>query len=155
MSHTLRLGVKLLQPAVLAFGAWLSARALVMVLDPAGESAWATGRSAEVVTPSLLADYWTKTDSGIDSEGIPPTRLPVRWLGQLREQTLSGTVVVVEYRAMQRVLTLGDSLEPGVVLERIDEAGLIFDNNGRLERLPWRQQGPLIGLKASHDEHEQ
>lgn len=139
------------QLVLLALSAWLAARTLLILLDPQPGELDSNQRRAVQIAPDLLAQHWSARTL-VSGDAIPATQLPVSWLGQLREQTLQRTVVVVAYRAQPRVLAVGESLEPGVVLQRIDDSGLIFDNNGRLERLAWPQQRPLVGLKRSRQD---
>lgn len=136
---------------LLALSAWLAARTVLILIDPQpGRLAAETRRSAPLA-PDLLAERWLLR-APEPGDAIPATGLPVSWLGQLREHSVQRTVVVLNYRAKARVLAVGESLEPGVVLQRIDASGLIFDNNGRLERLAWPPQRPLIGLTRSRQD---
>ena len=56
---------------------------------------------------------------------------------------------VIEQRYGQQVRTLGrgQRLAPGIVLQDIDADGLIFDNQGRRERLPWPPRPAVTGFK--------
>lgn len=104
---------------------------------------------AALPTPSLLAAYWQPhaTASATAISALPVTRLPLHWLGQLREQGLEQSIVVLGYGDQRLVLGQGDPLAPGIWLERIDSRGLIIDNNGRRERLFWPQEPPLAGVR--------
>lgn len=75
------------------------------------------------------------------------TTLKVDYLGSLKATPLRATVLVLRYQQQERTLTLGQRLAPGIVLQDIDDRGLIFDNQGQRERLPWPTERPVIGLK--------
>ncbi|TCK03544.1 hypothetical protein [Marinobacterium mangrovicola] len=105
--------------------------------------------TSPLLTQSLLVEHWQPRDLSRKppSDTLPPTQLPLRWLGQLREQQLAQSIVVLGYGNERLVLGQGDRLAPGIRLERIDSQGLIIDNNGRLERFAWPQLQPLAGVR--------
>lgn len=130
----------------LALAAWLAAKALLAWLGPAPLSA-SPAQPAPARYPSQLLDsHWLATRQ--DSQVMPLTRLPLRWVGDLRSQPLSASVVVLDYQKQQRSLRQGSQLAPGIQLRSIDERGLVLDNHGQLERLPWPAQRTHTGLRA-------
>ena len=62
-------------------------------------------------------------------------------------QPLSASVVVLRYGQQVRTLARGQRLAPGIVLQDIDSDGLIFNNQGRRERLPWPPRPAVTGFK--------
>ena len=64
-----------------------------------------------------------------------------------KAQPLSASVVVLRYGQQVRTLGRGQRLAPGIVLQDIDADGLIFDNQGRRERLPWPPRPAVTGFK--------
>lgn len=126
----------------LTLGAWLAAQC---VLQLSREPQPARAAAVEVAAPpGLLVGHWQLQADGGD---LPLTRLPIQYLGGLRAQPLSATVVVLRYGQQVRSYQLGQRLAPGIVLQDIDEAGLIFDNQGRRERLPWPPRPAVTGFK--------
>lgn len=126
----------------LTLGAWLAAQC-VLQLSREPQPARAPAVDMAVV-PGLLAGHWQlQADDG----AVPLTRLPVQYLGGLRAQPLSATVVVLRYDQQVRSYRLGQRLAPGIVLQDIDDTGLIFDNQGRRERLPWPPRPAVTGFK--------
>ncbi len=126
----------------LTLAAWLAAQC---VLQLSREPRPARAAVADVVAPpGLLVGHWQLNANG---DALPLTRLPVQYLGGLRAQPPSATVVVLRFGERVRSFTRGQRLAPGVVLQDIDEAGLIFDNQGRLERLPWPPRPAVTGFK--------
>jgi len=126
----------------LTLAAWLAAQC---VLQLGRESRLASPTvKAEVAVPGLLVGHWQPAaDSGV----LPLTRLPLVYLGGLKAEPLSATVVVLRYGQQVRTLGRGQHLAPGIVLQDIDRDGLIFDNQGRRERLPWPPRPAVTGFK--------
>ena len=58
------------------------------------------------------------------------------------------TLVVLGFGDQQKVLGVGDQLAPGIRVERIDEQGVVIDNQGRRERLRWPEQSPVNGVRS-------
>ncbi|WP_225923165.1 pilus assembly protein PilZ [Pseudomonas xantholysinigenes] len=94
--------------------------------------------------PGLLVEHW---QAPLDDGRIPLTRLPLVYLGGLKAQPLSASVVVLRHGQQVRTLGRGQRLAPGIVLQDIDGDGLVFDNNGRRERLPWPPRPAVTGFK--------
>lgn len=126
----------------LTLGAWLAAQCVLQLSrEPQPARAVAVDTTA---LPGLLVGHWQVTaDSGV----LPLTRLPVQYLGSLRAVPLSASVVVLRYGQQVRSFSRGQRLGPGIVLQDIDETGLIFDNQGRRERLPWPPRPAVTGFK--------
>ncbi|TLX54564.1 pilus assembly protein PilZ [Stutzerimonas nosocomialis] len=134
-----------LQLGLATLAAWLAAQCLLTLWH--GPAPLPLTAPARTVPPlDLLTEHWTPRTAPVSDE-IPVTGLPLTWVGGLKAEPLQATVVVLGYREQQHTLTEGQSLAPGIVLRRIDERGLIFEHNGRLERLPWPAERPLQGLK--------
>ena len=83
----------------------------------------------------------------VDDGAIALTRLPLHYLGGLKAQPLAASVVVLRYGEQVRTLARGQRLAPGIVLQDIDSDGLIFNNQGRRERLPWPPRPVVAGFK--------
>ncbi|MBF4208946.1 pilus assembly protein PilZ [Pseudomonas donghuensis] len=133
---------RLFSGALLTLAAWLAAQC-VLQLSWAPVPAVAQVQDATPL-PGLMLGHWqAETDSG----GVPLTRLPLQYLGGLRAVPLSATVVVLRYGQATRTVRRGQRLAPGIVLESIDDQGLIFDNQGRRERLPWPPRPAVTGFK--------
>ena len=128
--------------ALLALLGWLAAQC-VLQLSRHPQPAVAAP-SAEPPIPGLMAGHW---QAPLDDGAIPLTRLPVHYLGGLKAEPLSATVVVLRYGQQVRTLGRGQRLAPGIVLQDIDADGLIFDNQGRRERLPWPPRPAVTGFK--------
>ncbi|QYX52873.1 pilus assembly protein PilZ [Pseudomonas sp. S07E 245] len=138
MSWSSRLGAFLL----LTLAGWLAAQC-VLQLSRQPQPA-TTAQPEHAAIPGLMAGHW---QAPLDTGEIPLTRLPLQYLGGLRAQPLSATVVVLRFGEQIRTLGRGQRLAPGIVLQDIDGAGLIIDNQGRRERLPWPPRPAVIGFK--------
>ncbi|KIQ06368.1 MULTISPECIES: pilus assembly protein PilZ [Pseudomonas] len=126
----------------LTLGAWLAAQC---VLQLSREPQPARAAAVDVAAPpGLLVGHW---QLNADGDALPLTRLPIQYLGGLRAVPLSATVVVLRYGEQVRSFSRGQRLGPGIVLQDIDETGLIFDNQGRRERLPWPPRPAVTGFK--------
>ncbi|HDS1735499.1 pilus assembly protein PilZ [Pseudomonas sp. BP8] len=133
---------RLLNGALLTLAGWLAAQC---VLQASRQPQPATANvSGEQPLPGLMVGHW---QAPVSDGLIPLTRLPVQYLGGLRAQPLSATVVVLRYGQLVRTLGRGQRLAPGIVLQDIDADGLIFDNQGRRERLPWPPRPAVTGFK--------
>ncbi|WP_339532764.1 pilus assembly protein PilZ [Pseudomonas mucidolens] len=123
--------------------AWLAARCVLQLWH--GVAQPIEPYPAATPLPDLLSGHWTPRRAL--SDDVPLTTLKIDYLGSLKASQLRATVVVLRYQQQERTLTLGQRLAPGIVLHDIDERGLIFDNQGQHERLPWPPRRPVIGLK--------
>ncbi|MFC6340196.1 pilus assembly protein PilZ [Pseudomonas sp. CCM 7891] len=123
--------------------AWLAARCVLQLWHGVAQPVAPYPAPAPVA--GLLHGHWTPRQA--PSSDLPLTMLKVDYLGSLKASQLRATVVVLRYQQQERTLTLGQRLAPGIVLQDIDARGLIFDNQGQRERLPWPPQRPVIGLK--------
>lgn len=133
---------RLFSMALLTLAGWLAAQCvLLMGRTPQPASVPAPVQGA---LPGLLAAHW---QAPVDDGSIPLTRLPLHYLGGLKAQPLSASVVVLRHGQQVRTLGRGQRLAPGIVLQDIDADGLIFDNNGRRERLPWPPRPAVTGFK--------
>ncbi|MHC6227082.1 pilus assembly protein PilZ [Pseudomonas sp. X10] len=126
----------------LALAGWLAAQCVLQLSrEPQTASAPAP---REAALPGLMVGHWQPV---ADTGAIPLTRLPLQYLGGLKAEPLSATVVVLRYGEQVRTLGRGQRLAPGIVLQDIDHEGLIFDNQGRRERLPWPPRPAVTGFK--------
>lgn len=133
---------RLLGVALLTLVGWLAGQC-VLQLSRSPQPARAPAL-AELPLPGLLVGHWqAPADDGL----IPLTRLPLQYLGGLKAKPLSATVVVLRYGQQTRSLVRGQRLAPGIVLQDIDADGLIFNNQGRRERLPWPPRPAVTGFK--------
>ncbi|KAA6178492.1 pilus assembly protein PilZ [Pseudomonas marginalis] len=123
--------------------AWLAAQCVLQLWHGLAQPVVPYPASAPVA--DLLSSHWTPRQA--PSDDLPLTTLKVDYLGSLKASPLRATVLVLRYQQQERTLTLGQRLAPGIVLHDIDERGLIFDNQGQRERLPWPTERPVIGLK--------
>ncbi len=128
---------------LVALCGWLAAQCVLQLTD--GQAVAALPAPALVALPQLLDGHWH--GRAANSGELPLTRLPVEYIGSFKARELAATVVVLRFEQRQRTLTRGQRLAPGVVLQDIDERGLIFDNHGQRERLPWPAQRPPFGIK--------
>ncbi|MNG87642.1 hypothetical protein D3C81_678530 [compost metagenome] len=136
------LASKLLTGGCLTLAGWLAAQCVLQLArQPQPASAPA---SADTPLPGLLIGHWQR--AGNDG-AITLTRLPLQYLGGLKAQPWSASVVVLRYGQQVRTLGRGQRLAPGIVLQDIDADGLIFDNQGRRERLPWPPRPAVTGFK--------
>lgn len=128
--------------ALLSLAGWLAAQCVLLLSrQPLPASAPV---QADVALPGLLVEHW---QAPVDDGSIPITRLPLAYLGGLKAQPLSASVVVLRHGQQVHTLGRGQRLAPGIVLQDIDVDGLIFDNNGRRERLPWPPRPAVTGFK--------
>ncbi|PYC19507.1 pilus assembly protein PilZ [Pseudomonas mosselii] len=128
--------------ALLSLAGWLAAQCVLLLSRqplPASPPA-----QADVALPGLLVEHW---QAPVDDGSIPITRLPLAYLGGLKAKPLSASVVVLRHGQQVHTLGRGQRLAPGIVLQDIDADGLIFDNNGRRERLPWPPRPAVTGFK--------
>ncbi|HDS1817806.1 pilus assembly protein PilZ [Pseudomonas putida] len=133
---------RLLTGACLTLAGWLAAQCVLQLgrqPQPASPS-----KAVEVQLPGLMVGLW---QAPADDGAIAMTRLPLHYLGGLKAQPLSASVVVLRYGQQVRTLARGQRLAPGIVLQDIDSDGLIFNNQGRRERLPWPPRPAVTGFK--------
>lgn len=122
---------------------WLAAQCVLQAWH--GLARPVTGSAAPTPVAGLLSSHWRA--GPVLSNELPLTTLGIEYLGSLKAIPLSATVVVLRFEQRQRTLARGQKLAPGVSLQDIDELGMVFDNNGKLERLPWPAQRPFFGFK--------
>lgn len=136
------LASRLLTGAGLTLAGWLAAQC---VLQLGRQPQPATAPAApDKPLPGLMVGHWQVP---IDDGAIAITRLPLQYLGGLKAQPLASSVVVLRYGEQVRTLARGQRLAPGIVLQDIDSDGLIFNNQGRRERLPWPARPAVTGFK--------
>lgn len=136
------LASRLLTGAGLTLAGWLAAQcALQLGRQP--QPATAPAAPAKPL-PGLMVGQWQVP---VDDGAIAITRLPLQYLGGLKAQPLASSVVVLRYGEQVRTLARGQRLAPGIVLQDIDSDGLIFNNQGRRERLPWPPRSAVTGFK--------
>ena len=136
------LGSRLVNGCLLTLLGWLAAQCVLQLgrqPQPASPPA-----AADTPLPGLLVGHWQPLS---DDGAITLTRLPLQYLGSLKAKPLSASVVVLRYGQQVRTLGRGQRLAPGIVLQDIDADGLIFDNQGRRERLPWPPRPAVTGFK--------
>lgn len=133
----------LLTFALVTLLAWLAAQCVLQLWHGVAQPAAPAVDPAPVA--GVLAGHWTAHP--VQGGDLPLTTLKVDYLGSLKASPLRSTVVVLRFQQQERTLTLGQRLAPGIVLQDIDDRGLIFDNQGQRERLPWPPSRPVIGLK--------
>ena len=136
------LASRLFTGGLLTLAGWLAAQCVLQLgrqPHPASPPA-----AADAPLPGLLVGHWLAPR---DDGAITLTRLPLQYLGGLKAQPLSASVVVLRYGQQVRTLGRGQRLAPGIVLQDIDADGLIFDNQGRRERLPWPPRPAVTGFK--------
>ncbi len=133
---------RLTSVVLLTLAGWLAAQCLLQLSrEPQPVNAV---RQSPSELPGLLAGHW---HAPAEQGGIPLTRLPLQYLGGLKAEPLSASVVVLRFGQQVRTLGRGQRLAPGIVLQAIDADGLIFDNQGRRERLPWPPRPAVTGFK--------
>ncbi|MDD2129403.1 pilus assembly protein PilZ [Pseudomonas sp. 17391] len=133
---------RLITGSCLTLAGWLAAQCVLQLgcqPQPASRSP-----ATETQLPGLMVGHW---QAPVDDGAIVITRLPLHYLGGLKAQPLSASVVVLSYEQQVRTLARGQRLAPGIVLQDIDSDGLIFNNQGRRERLPWPPRPAVTGLK--------
>lgn len=136
------LASRLLTGAGLTLVGWLAAQC---VLQLGHQPQPATAPAApDKPLPGLMVGHWQVP---VDDGAIAITRLPLQYLGGLKAQPLASSVVVLRYGEQVRTLARGQRLAPGIVLQDIDSDGLIFNNQGRRERLPWPPRPAVTGFK--------
>lgn len=128
---------------LVALCAWLAARCVLQLWQ--GLAVPLVEYPAPAPVANVLSQHWASRQA--PSTDLPLTSLKLDYLGGLKASPLRATVVVLRYQQQERTLTVGQRLAPGIVLHDIDERGLVFDNQGQRERLPWPPLRPVIGLK--------
>lgn len=124
--------------------AWLAAR----VLAGGAQLVWESAHSPrfmvdQAYTPPpaalpMVADgSWHGATVVQDQNDLPQTQLPLRIAGSLRAAPLARSVIVLETPQGPEVTMRGDALLDEVDLIDITEQGLILNNRGRHELLPW------------------
>lgn len=136
------LASRLLTGAGLTLAGWLAAQCVLQLgRQPQPAAAPAV---VDKPLPGLMVGHWQVP---VDDGAIAITRLPLQYLGGLKAQPLASSVVVLRYGEQVRTLARGQRLAPGIVLQDIDSDGLIFNNQGRRERLPWPPRSVVTGFK--------
>ncbi|MEO9244816.1 pilus assembly protein PilZ [Pseudomonas inefficax] len=136
------LASRLLTGAGLTLAGWLAAQCVLQLgRQPQLAAAPAV---ADKPLPGLMVGHWQVP---VDDGAIAITRLPLQYLGGLKARPLASSVVVLRYGEQVRTLARGQRLAPGIVLQDIDSDGLIFNNQGRRERLPWPPRSVVTGFK--------
>jgi len=136
------LGARLLTGGCLTLAGWLAAQCVLQLGRQPQPASPAQAAAAQL--PGLMVGHW---QAPVDDGAIAITRLPLHYLGGLKAQPLSASVVVLRYGQQVRTLARGQRLAPGIVLQDIDTDGLIFNNQGRRERLPWPPRPAVTGFK--------
>ncbi|MCG7601611.1 hypothetical protein MHM84_17735 [Halomonas sp. McH1-25] len=126
----------LLSARVIADGASLAWR--LSHSSSATPSAYTPPVAALPVTGSAL---W-QDERPAQGPALPVTRLPLTVAGVARGMPLSHSVLILDMPQGQQVVTLGERIDDQVRLVDITTEGLILDNRGRQERLPWPQTQP-------------
>jgi general secretion pathway protein C len=129
--------------ALVALAAWLAAQCVLQIWH--GPARAEPGAIPMAPVAQLLARHWQAGPA--ISNDLPLTTLAVEYLGGFKARDPGATIVVLRFEQRQRTLGRGQRLAPGIVLQEIDEIGLVFDNNGKRERLPWPAQRPSFGFK--------
>ncbi|MBA6116073.1 pilus assembly protein PilZ [Pseudomonas putida] len=133
---------RLLTAGLLTLVGWLAAQCVLQLgREPQPARSPVT---TQTPLPGLMIGHW---QAPLDATAIALTRLPLQYLGGLKAEPLSASVVVLRYGQQVRTLGRGQRLAPGIVLQDIDADGLIFDNQGRRERLPWPPRPAVTGFK--------
>ena len=133
---------RVLDGVLLSLAGWLAAQCVLLA---AREPLPALAAAPHTVAlPGLLVGHWQAPPA---TDALPLTRLPVQYLGGLKALPVSATVVVLRYEQAVRTYIRGQRLAPGIVLQDIDDDGLVFDNQGRRERLPWPPRPAVTGFK--------
>lgn len=128
--------------------AWLAARVIAgaaqliwqVAHPPAGPAITASQPLPGTLPPTNAP--WSPTVTQTTSNAVPLTQLPLTFLGALRTTPLSRSLVVLQTPAGARVVMAGETIYDAVGLRHITADGLILDNDGRAERLPWPQPAP-------------
>lgn len=136
------LGARAVTCGLLTLAGWLAAQCVLQLSRQPQPASPASPASSAL--PGLMVGHW---QAAVDDGAIALTRLPLHYLGGLKAQPLSASVVVLRYGQQVRTLGRGQRLAPGIVLQDIDADGLIFDNQGRRERLPWPPRPAVTGFK--------
>ncbi|GAB2780405.1 hypothetical protein GCM10027040_03070 [Halomonas shantousis] len=127
--------------------AWLSAR----VIADGASLAWRLTHPSSVTTPvyvppaaalPVTGDTLWQSDLPAQGPALPLTRLPLTIVGVARGMPLDRSVLILGTPKGQQVVTLGERIDDQVRLVDITSEGLILDNRGRQERLPWPQTQP-------------
>lgn len=122
--------------------AWLTARtlsegvSLAWQLTHSASSAPPTYVLPQDAVPAAGTTLWTRSERTPD-DTLPLSRLPLSIIGVVRGTPLSRSVLVLDTPQGQQVVSLGESIHDHVQLVEITRDGLILDNQGRHERLPW------------------
>ncbi|WP_110666916.1 type II secretion system protein N [Salinicola halophilus] len=95
--------------------------------------------------PPTADRAWSSSPAETTTTDLALTQLPLSFLGIVRATPVSRSLVILDTPEGQRVRMAGEEIFSDVVLERITETGLILDNRGTRERLPWPQS------EAAHD----
>lgn len=124
--------------------AWLSAR----VIADGADLAWRLGHSPAPAVASFQmpadalpvtgADLWANSTPEHAST-LPLTRLPLSITGVARSSPLESSVIILTTSQGQKVVTLDEQIDEQVRLVDITPQGLVLDNQGRQESLPWPQ----------------
>lgn len=72
---------------------------------------------------------------------VAPSSMKIQLLGTVVAGEKSAAVVMTKGMKDQKVLFLGDSVHPGVVLEKVMAEEIIFNRNGELERVALQKDG--------------
>lgn len=130
--------------------AWLAARVISEGADLAWRLTHSTGPTVPVFEPApdtlpvVGASLWAHEQRDLDGT-LPTTRLPLAIVGVARGIPLSRSVLILDTPGEQRVVTLGERIDDTVRLAEITPEGLILDNQGRQERLPWPEHTASTG----------
>lgn len=81
-------------------------------------------------------------------DDLPDTQLPVKLLGFIITEKEEQSVVVLEFNGKELTLSLNDELESGISLKRILPFRLVFENQGRREKLDWQEEKPKLDFAA-------
>lgn len=101
-----------------------------------------------LIWPAQLDQYWLSASPSVAQPVLPiqPSRLSIQLQGLFLSDEPQRSVVLLRYRQRDYVLSPGDELEAGLVLEAIQPEALIFVRDGQRESvaLNWRSTGPQV-----------
>jgi type II secretory pathway component PulC len=74
---------------------------------------------------------------------VAPSHLSIQLLGTVVAGKASAAVLALHAGAEQKVVLLGQAIEPGVILKAVESEAIVVDNHGRMERIAMAK--PALG----------
>lgn len=107
---------------------------------PAAKALWATSLNNYFISQEEVAEEISPTQE------VEKSRLPISVQGVLFSNLTNRSVVLLKYKNKFLTLVEGDELDTNILLVKITNQALIFNNRGQLEEVSLQLEGETLNL---------